>query len=295
MKRVRYVIAGLAVLSVTTTVYAARTGGLERTIAAVGRTMSRFAVSTDHAANAGRARAGQSDSDYRWSGSLAAGDLLEIKGINGDITVGLAPGGDVVVTAEAHGRRSDPALVRIERVEHAGGLTFCAVYPSREGERANECAPGEGGRMSTSNNDVSVDFEVLLPAGVDFVGRTINGEIEAIGLESDVLAVTVNGDVEVSTTGFAEAQTVNGSIEASMGALEIVSGASFTTVNGSIDLDLADEVDADVEASWLNGDFESDLPFMLQGRVQRRSAHGTLGDGGPMLELETVNGSIHIR
>ena len=53
--------------------------------------------------------------------------------------------------------------------------------------------------------------------------------------------------------------------------------------------------DADVHASWLNGGFESDLPFTLDGRIGKRSARGILGDGGPELELQTVNGSISIR
>jgi hypothetical protein len=43
--------------------------------------------------------------------------------------------------ATKHGRRSDPAEVEIEVVEHAGGVTICAVYPS-PGSRPNECRQG---------------------------------------------------------------------------------------------------------------------------------------------------------
>jgi len=149
--------------------------------------------------------------------------------------------------------------------------------------------------MNTERNDVQVDFRIEVPAGVAFIGRTVNGEVEAIGLRSDVVAASVNGDIEVATTGFAQAETVNGSIEASMGSSELREGAEFSTVNGSIDLDLPDDIDADIDASWLNGSFESDIPFLLEGRVSRRSAQGILGDGGAELELETVNGSIRIR
>ena len=62
-----------------------------------------------------------------------------------------------------------------------------------------------------------------------------------------------------------------------------------------ITLDVDDGADATVNASWLNGGFESDLPFTLDGRIGKRSARGVLGDGGPELELQTVNGSIRIR
>ena len=63
----------------------------------------------------------------------------------------------------------------------------------------------------------------------------------------------------------------------------------------SITLDVADGVDANVMAQWLNGGFESEIPFTLDGRIGKRSARGVLGDGGPELSLETVNGSIRIR
>jgi hypothetical protein len=236
----------------------------------------------------------QSDTEYRWTGSMSPGDALEIKGINGDIEVGRSSGSEVVVAAEMTGRRSDPGTVRVEVVEHGGGLTFCAVYPTPDGKDENYCGAGSDGRMSTERNDVQVEFQVLLPEGIEFIGRTVNGDIEALDLGSDVSLNTVNGDIDLSTTGFAEAETVNGSIEAVMGGVELRNGVAFSTVNGSISLDVDDGIDADLDASWLNGDFESDIPFALNGRMSRGEATGVLGDGGADLELSTVNGSIRI-
>ena len=71
-----------------------------------------------------------------------------------------------------------------------------------------------------------------------------------------------------------------------------ISNLSFSTVNGSISLDLPDDVDADVDARWVNGRLETDLPLELIRRVSGRSARRVLGDGGPELNLRTVNGSI---
>lgn len=279
------------------TIVLVQTDGLARTVDAVAAFMDRVGIGVAFAGDPGEATTvtGQSADDYRWSGRLDAGGSLEIKGLNGSIDAVLARGDEVVVTAEARARRSDPASVRIERVEHDDGITFCAVYPTPDGREPNRCAPGSAGRMNNERNDVQVDFRIEVPEGVTFVGRTVNGGVEAVGLRSDVGAFTVNGDVEVSTTGFAEAETVNGSIEASMGSTDLRDGVEFSTVNGSIVLDLPDDIDAELDASWLNGSFESDIPFLLQGSVSKRSARGVLGDGGPELELETVNGSIRIR
>ena len=240
------------------------------------------------------ARSAQSN-DFVWTGTLDAGDVIQIRGVNGKIVAAAASGDEVEVVAIKRARRSDPDEVRIEVVEHAGGVTVCAVYPTPRGKRENRCGPGDDFRMNTERNDVQVDFEVRVPAGVEFEGRTVNGDIEALDLEADARVSTVNGDIEVTTNGFAEATTVNGSIRASMGSTPFAEGVTFSTVNGSIVLDLPDDIDAELDASWVNGSLETDLPFRLQGRVSRTSARGVLGDGGPELTLNTVNGSIRIR
>ncbi len=290
MKSVRWVVLGMAVFATTATFAVGQMGGF----ASVAEL---FGAESESSALGNRATTVRSSlaEDFEWSGRVAAGETVEIKGVNGPIEVRGTDGPNVEVVAELTARRSDPDEVRIEIVEHGDGLTFCAVYPTPRGKDENYCGAGSEGRMSTQNNDVQVRFEVRVPDGVHFVGRTVNGGIEAMELDGDVRAVTVNGDVDISTRGFARAETVNGSIDVSMGAAELQSGAKFSTVNGSITLDVFDGVDADIDASWLNGRFESDLSFMVNGKVNRRSARGTLGDGGPLLELKTVNGSIHIR
>lgn len=117
--------------------------------------------------------------EFRWKGRVAAGMSVEIKGVNGDISAEPASGAEVEVVANRKAARSDPNSVNLQVVEHAGGVTICAVYPSDDPDSPNTCEPGRGGRMSVRNNDVEVDFSVRVPAGVTFDGRTVNGEIKA--------------------------------------------------------------------------------------------------------------------
>jgi DUF4097 and DUF4098 domain-containing protein YvlB len=254
-----------------------------------------LAVTAAFAYRGGQDRPVQGADGFSWRGSIDSGDVLEIKGVNGPIVVERATGSRIEVTAQADGRRSDPKTVTIGLVEHAGGITLCAVYPTPEGEAENHCAPGEGGHMSVGKNDVQVSFHISLPEGVTFHGRTVNGSVQATGLDSDILLTSVNGEIELSTTGRAEATTVNGSIEAAFGNADIRESATFSTVNGSITLDVPDGIDASLDASWLNGELESDLPFTLQGGMAKGQARGVIGDGGPLLKLSTVNGSIRLR
>ncbi len=238
-----------------------------------------------------------SSEDFRWSGRVAAGRTIEVKGINGDVRAEASQGNEVEVTATKTARRSDPKTVEIRVIEHEGGVTICAVYPSTDSSRPNQCTPDEGGQMNVSDNDVSVTFNVRVPQGVRFSGRTVNGGIETGALGSDVYAKTVNGSIKVSAAGIARAKTVNGSITASLGRADWNGELDFKTVNGTITLDLPSNTSAEVKAETLNGDISTDFPLTILGRVSRRHLNGTIGNGsgGRELSLKTVNGSIRLR
>ncbi len=232
-------------------------------------------------------------SEFRWQGRIAPGRTIEIKGVNGSIRATGGSGDQAEVVATRRGRRSDPQSVQIKTFEHEGGITICAVYPSTDAGRPNECLPGEKGRMNSKNNDVSVEFVVTVPAGVRVRARTVNGAVEATGLSADTDVETVNGSITVQTSGVARAETVNGSVGARMGRADWASDLSIKTVNGSIDVTLPPSASTTVDAETVNGRIESD--FAVDGmKATKRHLTGTIGGGGRALSLETVNGSIQI-
>jgi Toastrack DUF4097 len=232
--------------------------------------------------------------DFQWRGRLSTGQAVEIKGVNGDLSATSSSSGDVEVTASKSARRSSPADVRIEVVLGAGGVTICAMYPSAPGKEPNRCAPGDEARLSNHNNDTQVHFEVRVPAGVGFIGRTVNGEINAESMQSDVDSHTVNGSIHVITNGTATASTVNGSVNVTMGRGDFPEGGYFKTVNGGITLRVAGTIDADLNAETLNGSITSDFPITVRGTTSPRRIRGTIGNGGHSLTLSTVNGSIKL-
>jgi hypothetical protein len=242
------------------------------------------------ARESGRARQGD---DFEWNGRVATGQTIEIHGVNGAVHAEWTSGDEVEVRADKHARRSDPDEVRIEVMKHEGGVTICAVYPSPPGKPANECTP-QGSHSHTQNNDVVVDFTVRVPSGVRFVAETVNGEVEARSLRGDVEARSVNGSVRVSTTGEAQATTVNGSIYATLGDTRGREPLEFETVNGSITVRLPENTGADLRAETVNGDINTDFPILVTRKISQRRVSGTIGGGGRSLKLSTVNGSIHL-
>ena len=231
---------------------------------------------------------------FRWSGQVAPGQTVEIKGVNGGIEAGPSTSGQVEVVATKDGKRSDPRLVKVEVVPHAGGVTICAVYPTPAGEEPNRCAPGREGRMNTRDNDVRVGFVVRVPAGALLAAKTVNGGVTVRDLDARVDVHTVNGGVELATQATGSAHTVNGSISATIGRADWEDTLELKTVNGSITLGLPASADARVTASTVNGRITSDLPLTVE-ELSRRTLKGTLGSGGRHLSLGTVNGSITLK
>jgi hypothetical protein len=243
----------------------------------------------------------QSD-EFRWNGNIAPGLAIEVNGINGEIIAEPTAGGEVQVVALKRSKRTDVNLVQMKVVQHAGGVTICALYPNEDGEYPSSCGRNEvksenkrSGNSSIRNNDVRVDFKVKVPQGVGFVGRTINGEIAATSLSGNVVTSTINGSINISTTGYAEASTINGEIIAKLGDGNWPKALSFKTINGEINLDLPANLSASVDAQTMNGRIKSDFPLNVTDLDGRRQVKGTIGSGGRDLVLRTLNGSITLR
>jgi hypothetical protein len=213
--------------------------------------------------------------ETRWHGWVPSGQVVEVNNIHGNVRAEPASGDEIEVIAIKRGL-SDPAQVTIEVVEHKGGVTICAVYPSADSSHPFDCRPSHGGgfRLASTTesltrirwdnggggdmmaNDLRVDFVVRLPKRLRFIGRTVDGDVSAHLLEQDVEAHSVLGDVNVD-------------INASPGA--------------------------EVHAASAKGQISSEFPLSLRCN----SSHGMLASGRVgrshrILRLKTDTGDIHL-
>ena len=236
----------------------------------------------------------KSDDSFHWTGVIAAGKTLRIQDVNGSIKATGTSSKEASVSAMRRSKKSDPKSVEI-RVEQDGDVTvICAVWPNQQdADGCNERSHNDNDHGS--HNDVDVEFTVSVPAGVKFEGRTVNGSVAADGLIADAEVTSVNGDVTLATRGTGSAETVNGDVRLTMGTSSWTGDLEAKTVNGSVTVEMPTPANLDVRANTLNGDISSDFPMTIQGKMSPRSMRGTIGNGGPRLELSTVNGPIELK
>lgn len=230
---------------------------------------------------------------FHWSGKLPADQIVEIKNVNGSIDADGNGGDQVEVTAEKSGPHADE--VRIEVATSDKGVIICAIYPKGFfGGYSGPCSSSWHAN-NINGNDTKVHFIVHLPKNLRFGAQDINGDVNAKGLGRFVHGESVNGSVRISTSAWAEAETVNGSIEARMGSADWTGRLAFKSVNGSVTLELPDDLSADINFKSLNGGIRSDFPLTIGGGFVGHTAKGRIGNGGRELTIETVNGSVNVR
>ena len=235
------------------------------------------------------------DDKFSWEGRIPGGGWLRVRSLNGSVEVAAAEGEVAQVQGEKRWRRGDPKDVRFVVYQNGNDILVCALW-----DEDDDCDDGgyrsHGRGRRDRHNDVQVDFTVKLPRGVKVDASTVNGGVEVRDATADVEARTVNGQVSASTsTGPINASTVNGEIRARMNAVGRAGDMSFTTVNGSVNVEMPAQFNADVELETLNGSVRTDYPMTLTGRIDPRRLRATIGEGGPRIRMKTVNGSVTLR
>ena len=239
----------------------------------------------------------EKDDAFKWTSGIESGRTVFVRNLNGGVRVESGTGAEVEVRAEKRWRRGDPKDVKITAEKTSrGDILVCAIWEDQRTRCDEDGYSSHGSGSWRNNNDVSVEFTILLPKGVKMDASTVNGGLAIEGATAQVKARTVNGGIEAaSTSGPVSAKTVNGGIRVKAGTIGD-GPVEYETVNGSITLELPEKMNANIEMRTVNGSITSeDFPITVQGRFDRRRISGKIGTGGPELSVSTVNGSIRLR
>lgn len=134
----------------------------------------------------------------------------------------------------------------------------------------------------------AIDYIISLPASVNsFDIQNDVGDIVLGGLEGSYKVATDVGEIQIKdagVTGGSEISTSTGSIELGIARMENEGDLRVRADIGSIEVDLAESVQCELETKVDVGDIE--------GAPKGKS---TRGDGGPLLALEAAVGSVTVK
>lgn len=130
----------------------------------------------------------------------------------------------------------------------------------------------------------------------------ISGAITASTGSGDVrLTQSGSGDVEVSTgSGTVEVNGVNGGVRIGTGSGNITAQGTpagswrLRTGSGDLTVELPQQTSFELYAHTSSGSIDSRFPITVQGTITPRDLHGKVGNGGPLVDLRTSSGTIHI-
>ena len=230
---------------------------------------------------------------FQWRGTIDSGQFIEIKGIYGDIHAESTTGSEVEVIATKSAGHSNPAEVEIRTLRNNQGVTICAIYPSSLPAKPNICEAGDGS-SHVHNNDVRVDFTVRVPSHLRLIARTITGNIDVTSMRSDVEAYTALGNIRISTSEYARARSISGSITAALGNANWSGQLDFESSTGEITVKLPANANTEVHAESITGNISTEFPLTIQGSAGSSSVNGTIGIGGRKLNLKTISGPIKV-
>ncbi|MEO8561490.1 MAG: hypothetical protein ABI601_05410 [bacterium] len=237
----------------------------------------------------------QNERAFTLNERVPAKEWIRVRNVNGEIRVSPSSSDKVEIVATKSWRRGDPKVVRIEsRKTSGGGILVCAFWT--ENATCSESSYSSHNEGRSRNNDVSVSFDVRVPAGVKIGVWSVNGQVTVDGATEEVVAGTVNGTVDATSSGGpVTSSSVNGNVHARMGKLTGDDDLDFSTVNGNVVAEFGEDIDANIELSTVNGRFQTDWPVTITGRVDPRHLRATLGKGGRRIRLTTVNGNVELR
>ena len=212
---------------------------------------------------------------------------LDLTEVNGTVTVTGDSPSEVTMSASVRARGIHPN----PKQPYDGYMTA-----ELDGDTLSIRSQGSNhhGFFFNIGKEVRIDFDLHVPPQIALNLVTVNGRISTRAIAGETAAKTVNGAVDLESTGVneVEARSVNGRIQAKF--LHDFHGAKLGTVNGRVTAVLPASASFLGDFSQVNGDFEAAFPLNIHSHPGSRRVSGEVNGGRYTLKISTVNGDITI-
>jgi hypothetical protein len=239
--------------------------------------------------------------DFSHTHNLKAGGRVALENFNGRVEIAAWDRDTVEITGTKFANtRDELAGIKVDVTATAEAVTIRTLRPTVR--RGNQGATytlkvprrAELNRIESSNGSIRVD-------GVEGTARlhTSNGSILVTGASGAIEARTSNGRIEarlmkVTPGREIRLETSNGRIELSMESFD-ANNVHASTSNGRITATLPAGLNARIRANAGNNRIQTDFDVKTDAFRDRRTLSGSIGSGGPLIDLSTSNGNIELR
>lgn len=216
--------------------------------------------------------------------TLAPGSNVKISGINGRVTIETTEGTQAEIKIDIRASDREALERRPLIIENTPNSLTIRKLDDRE-----------GGRWESERGWVRHEVFVRMPRQVNLHVNGVNGAVQVAEITGSIGVNGVNGRVDVQYAGTASnINGINGHTTISIAKLG-QGGLKVSGINGGVELGLPTDVNANVDVSGVNGGVNSDLPLAVIGEMRRGQLKGTLGAGGPSINVSGINGGVHLK
>ncbi|HEV3512394.1 MAG TPA: DUF4097 family beta strand repeat-containing protein [Candidatus Sulfotelmatobacter sp.] len=219
--------------------------------------------------------------EFHQTYAISADGRVELDNINGAAHISAWDRNEVKVDAVKFADTKEKLEnIKIEVDSGKDSLSIQTKYPEHGGSH---------------NNPGGVEYTLTVPRTVrlDEI-KLINGSLDVSGVSGEVRASCINGRLEArDLAGRAALSTVNGRLVANFQQLAGHT-VELNSVNGSIDLTIPSDSNANVEASTVSGGIHNDFGLRVSHHFVGHNLSGELGTGGTHIHLSDVNGGIEV-
>lgn len=225
--------------------------------------------------------------EFHQTYALTADGRVELDNINGPVHISSWDRNEVKVDAVKYAdtkERLDEAKIEINPGKEY--LSIRTRYPEHD----------QNWNWGSHNNPASVEYTLTVPRTVrlDEI-KLINGSLDISGVSGEVSASCINGRLEAhNLAGRAHLSTINGKLDARFDQLA-GNSVELNSVNGSVNLTIPSDSNAEVEATTVSGGIDNDFGLHVNHhRFVGQNLRGELGNGGAHIRVSNVNGKVEV-
>ena len=225
---------------------------------------------------------------------LSPGAQVKVSGLNGGLKIETWNGNqaEIHITITASDRE---ALARHPLyVEETGnGLTIRTEDLSERNRGRNR--DSDDRNWGRNRDYVRHEAVLRLPSNINLNVSGINGGVEVGQITGTIAVSGINGGVNVAQAGRAtKLSGINGRVSVAFTSIG-EEGLHISGINGGVELRIPASINAELDVRGTNGSVNSEIQMTTSGEWRRGELRGTLGSGGPRIEVSGVNGGIHLK